>query len=263
MLMVVKKELKVMLLSIKYNIMKEMVNPLSFILKVLFMMLNNSTFIIEWIILFTFKDSFGEYGFKEIMLFWGIASGTFGFSRLFFGGAYKIPEYVEEGKLDSYLVQPTNTLNGVITSFTSISALGDLLYGLIIAFIFFHSLTDILLIILYIVTGGIIYTAYTVIVSCLAFKYTKVEDLAKSIIELMLSFSIYPDSIYGEFLKIFFYTVLPVGFMVFLPIKSILDVNIIYIAIVIIFTLFITLLSYIIFNKGLKSYSSTNLMTGR
>ncbi len=263
MLMVVRKELRIMLLSIKYNIMREMANPLSFILKVLFMMINNATFIIQWIILFTFKDNFGEYGFKEIMLFWGLGSATFGFSRLFFGGAYKIPEYVEEGKLDSYLVQPNNTLNSVITSFSSISALGDLLYGLILSFIFFHSLKDIMLIILYIVSGGIIFTAFSVIICSLAFKFTKADDLAQSIVNLMISFSIYPDSIYSEIIKILFYTVIPVGFMIFLPIKTILDFNIIYVMTIIVFTIFITVLAYVVFNRGLKSYSSTNLMTGR
>lgn len=47
MLTEVKKEIKLVFLSIKYNIMRQMINPLSFTLNVIFMMLNNAAFIIQ------------------------------------------------------------------------------------------------------------------------------------------------------------------------------------------------------------------------
>ena len=47
MLTAVKKELRICLLSVKYNIMREMLNKVSFLTNVLFMMFNNATFIIK------------------------------------------------------------------------------------------------------------------------------------------------------------------------------------------------------------------------
>lgn len=55
MLTVVKNQIKVMILSVKYNIMMQMVNKVTFITNILFMILNNASFIIQWIILFNIK----------------------------------------------------------------------------------------------------------------------------------------------------------------------------------------------------------------
>ena len=61
MLTAAKNQIKVMFLSIKYNLMREMTNRVTFITNVLFMIINNATFIVQWIILFSLKDNFGGY----------------------------------------------------------------------------------------------------------------------------------------------------------------------------------------------------------
>lgn len=55
MLTVVKNQIKVMILSVKYNIMMQMVNKVTFITNILFMILNNASFIIQGLILFNIK----------------------------------------------------------------------------------------------------------------------------------------------------------------------------------------------------------------
>ena len=131
MLTEVKKEIKLVFLSIKYNIMRQMINPLSFTLNVIFMMLNNAAFIIQWIILFSLKDSFGGYGFNEMMLIWGISSMVYGLSFIMFGGAFNLGQTIENGGLDQYLVTPRNLYYSVISSYSKVSAIGDFLYGLV------------------------------------------------------------------------------------------------------------------------------------
>ena len=49
MLMEVKNQLNVSLLSIKYALMREMLNKTTFISHIVFMILNNASFIIQWI----------------------------------------------------------------------------------------------------------------------------------------------------------------------------------------------------------------------
>ena len=51
MLMEVKNQIKVVLLSTKYAIEREMLNKVTFVSNIIFMILNNSSFIIQWIIL--------------------------------------------------------------------------------------------------------------------------------------------------------------------------------------------------------------------
>ena len=51
----VKNQVRVCLLSVKYNIMREMVNPVTFVTNILFMMLNNATILVQWFILFRLR----------------------------------------------------------------------------------------------------------------------------------------------------------------------------------------------------------------
>ena len=43
-------QLKLVKLSIKYNIMKQMTNKVTFITNIIFMILNDASFIIQWLI---------------------------------------------------------------------------------------------------------------------------------------------------------------------------------------------------------------------
>src|SRR5699024_5321358 len=126
MLTEVKNQIKVMFLSVKYNIMRQMVNKVTFITNIIFIILNNAAFIIQCIILFRLKDEIGGYTIKEVILLWGIAASIFGFAHILFHKAFDLSDLIIEGKLDTFLVQPKNVFLSVITSETSISAIGDL-----------------------------------------------------------------------------------------------------------------------------------------
>ena len=129
--MEVKNQIKVMVLSVKYNIMKQMTNKVTFITNIVFMILNNASFIVQWIILFNLKNEIGGYTIREVVLLWGIAASTYGIAHIVFCKAFDIPELIINGKLDTFLVQPKNVFLGVLTSDTKISAIGDLIYGYI------------------------------------------------------------------------------------------------------------------------------------
>ena len=65
MLTAVKNQVRVCVLSVKYNIMREMLNKVTFLTNILFMMLNNATFIVQWVILLRLKDNVGGYKMEE------------------------------------------------------------------------------------------------------------------------------------------------------------------------------------------------------
>ena len=65
-----KNQLKISILSIKYAIMREMLNKVTFLSNIFFMILNNASFIIQWIILYSIKDNVGGYTLKQVYLLW-------------------------------------------------------------------------------------------------------------------------------------------------------------------------------------------------
>ena len=260
MLTEVKNHIKITLLSTKYALMREMLNKTTFITNILFMILNNASFIIQWVILYSLKDNVGGYTFKEVLLLWGIAAGTYGFSHFFFKKAYSLSETINIGKLDSFLVQPKNVLISSITTDVSPSAIGDLLYGYIILFIYGFTITRFLLFTLFIITGGIILTSISVILSSLSFYFGKTDVLADTGNSLMTNFATYPDGVFKGIAKILLFTIIPVGIANYIPVRLLINFNIKYFILIMAFTIFIVFMAFKIFNKGLKRYSSSNLM---
>ncbi len=263
MLTEVKNQLKVNYLSIKYGLMREMINKFSFLANIIFMIINNSCFIIQWVVLYSLKESIGGYTFKQMLLLWGIAASTFGVSRFFFKKAFTLSETINTGKLDAFLVQPKNVLLSAITTDVEVSAIGDLLYGYVILIIYGITLENFLLFTIFTILGGLIITCVSVIANSLAFWFNMSDVLADTINNMMITFGTYPKDIFTGIVKILLYTIIPVGIANYIPIDLIINFNIYGFLVVFIVTILLVVLSFYIFNKGLKRYSSSNLMSSR
>lgn len=263
MLTAAKNQTKVILLSVKYNIMREMTNRATFLTNVGFMVLNNATFIIQWLLLFHLKKSIGGYNLDDIMVLWGFAASTYGLSHIFFQQAYGLPGLIMNGKLDSFLVQPKNVLLSVISSGTNSSAIGDLIYGYLVIIIFNFSLTHLILFTVLSILGALSMTAFVVITGSISFWIVRGDMVAENLYNIMIHFSTYPDTIFKEGIRLFLYTVVPVGFVIYLPMKIVLHFNLLFLLAVVGFTGLIILIAFFIFYKGLKRYTSSSLMVAR
>lgn len=263
MLTAVRNQIRITLLTTKYAIVREMLNKTTFLMNIIFMILNDASFIIQWIVLYSIKDGIGGYTFKQVLLLWGLAAGTFGFSRFFFYKAFSLSDVINNGKLDSYLVQPKNVLLSAITSDVSTSALGDLFYGYLMAFIYECSFSNILLFTFFIITGGVILVSVSVILSSLSFWFQKADMIAETGDSLMTNFATYPDGIFKGAVKVLFYTLLPVGFVNYIPVQLLNEFNLEYTVLVFLVALSFVILAFIVFYRGLHRYSSSNLMISK
>ena len=263
MLMEVKSQLKVTLLSVKYALMREMLNKTTFLTNITFMILNNASFIIQWIVLYSIKDNVGGYTLKQVLLLWGLAAGTFGVSRFFFKNAFSLADTINNGKLDSYLVQPKNVLISAITSNVEASAIGDLIYAYIMLVVFGINISNFIMFTFFSVMGGFVLTAIAVILGSLSFWFNKTDVVADVGNSLVTNFATYPDGIFEGVAKVLLYTVIPVGLINYLPIKIITEFNLSLLLIVSIVMIIIILLAFFVFYKGLKRYSSSNLMIAK
>ena len=263
MLMAVKNQIKVTLLSIKYNLMKEMTNSVTFITNIIFMIFNNATFIVQWLVLFTLKDNFGGYVLKDVLLLWALSSSSYGIAYVLFNGIFKMPKLIEDGKMDSFLILPKNTLLMVATSSTRVSALGDLLYGYILLLLVDISFYSILMFTIFIIIGGVLLASLACIFNSLTFWFTRSSYLTDSIIHIFINCSTYPESIFNKGIKIILYTLIPVAAAIYIPMEIILKFNLIKFLIIVGVMVIFILLAFIIFYNGLKRYTSSNLMLAR
>lgn len=259
----VRNQLKVCVLSIKYNIMREMINKVTFLTNICFMMINNATFIIQWGILFRIKEDIGGYTLNDVMLLWGLASSSYGLARILFARAFALPSLIINGKLDTYLVQPKNVLLSVITSSTNTSAIGDLLYGIAVVCIFSFSPIKFVLFCIFTITGAVMVTAFALLMGSLSFWFIRAEIFGNNMINILISFSTYPDGIFKGAVRFMMYLLIPVGMSIYLPVHTMLDFNIKSLLIVFGYAVLLSTVASFVFYRGLRRYSSSNLMEAR
>lgn len=263
MLTEVKNQFKVSFLSIKYSVMRELLNKATFISNIVFMMLNNASMIIQWLVLYSLREDMGGYSFKEILLLWGMASATFGFSRFFFERAFHISRLINEGKIDSFIIQPKNILISICTSGISVSAIGDLLYGYIMLIFYGLSIKTFILFTYFVITGGIIITCISIILNSLSFWFSNTTTVSVLGNRLMCNFATYPDGIFKGIAKALLFTLIPVGISNYIPVHVIVNFDLNLFLINTCVCIFLIYFTFIIFYKGLKRYSSSNLMSSK
>ena len=263
MLMAVKNQLKVNFLSIKYAIMREMVNKVTFFSNIIFMILNNSCMIVQWIVLFSLKSDMGGYTFREVLLLWGMAAATYGVSHFFFKRCFSLSETINNGSLDNYITQPKNILLSSITSDIEVSALGDIIFSIIVYFIYGFTIKGFILFIIFSITGGLMITAISVILHSLSFWFSNADMIADSGNNLMSNFATYPDGIFKGVTKWLLFTIIPVGITNYIPVRAIILFNPTLLLINISICIILIALAFLVFYLGLRRYSSTNLMNAR
>ncbi len=259
----VKNQLRVCVLSIKYNIMKEMINKVTFLTNICFMMLNNASILVQWFVLFRLRKDVGGYTMREILLLWGLTAASFGLSHVLFARVFSLPELIISGKLDSYLVQPKNVLLGVMTSSTNISAVGDLLYGVLLLSLFCSSIGRFFLLVLFTVTGTVIFTAFALLLGSLSFWCVRMEILGRQLTMGIISFATYPDGIFRGVSRFLLYFIIPVGMAVYHPVHIVVRFDAEMLAAVLLYTILIATAAAAVFYRGLRRYSSSSLMEAR
>ena len=174
-----------------------------------------------------------------------------------------VSDTITDGKLDAFIVLPKDILLSVITTNVSVSAIGDILYGYIMLIIYGITFANFLTFTVLIICGGLILTSISVIFSSFSFYIRKADLVSDTANSLMVNFATYPDGIFKGITKVILYTIVPVGISTYLPVKTIIDFNIYNFLIVIILCIVIMTLAYMVFNRGLRKYSSSNLMISR
>ena len=160
-------------------------------------------------------------------------------------------------------MQPKNVLISAITTDVEVSALGDILYGYIVLVISGLTVTKFLLFTLFSITGAIIITDIAVLLGSLSFWFGKSDMIADTGNNLMTNFATYPDGIFKEVSRILLLTVIPVGLTSYFPVWIMTKFDLKLTLVIIGIAIVLTVLTFVIFYKGLRRYSSSNLMISK
>lgn len=236
----------------------------NFMLQFFGMILNNSVFALFWLVVMDKTGGVGGYGFSEIMIVWALSSTSFGLAFILFGNIKQIGRIVINGSLDVYLLQPKDAWLNLIISKTSLSAWGDFVYGFIVlALLPGTTFLQVILFILLIIPGALIFTSIFALAETLVFFMGNSHAVSSAVSEFLISFSLYPEGVFANELRWIFYSIIPAGFISFMPLRIFKAFDWPLVPILWVIAIFYIIISYAFFQVGLKRYESGNKMDTR
>ncbi len=246
------------------NLQAVMEYRVNFLIQAFGMMLNNAAFALFWGVLIERTGGIGGYGFSDIMFIWALVSSSFGLAHILFGNIRSLGRIVQKGELDLYLLQPKDVFLNLLASRTIVSAWGDFIYGFIVlCFLPGLSLGRLAIFSSFVCSGGLIFAATFAAAESLTFFMGNSSAISSAIAEFMLSFSLYPETVFDRGMRWVFYSILPSGFIAFVPLAVFKGLNWAMMPLVWIVALAYVAASYSLFRLGLKRYESGNQIGAR
>jgi ABC-2 type transport system permease protein len=248
----------------KLNLAGALEFRLSFFLTAGMMVLNNLVWIFFWGVYFQRFSIVNGWHLQDIMMMWAVSAGGFGIMATFFGNANRLANMIATGQLDVYLSQPKPVLLHVLISRMSVSAMGDILFAFLIFGWFGNkSLEGILKFALALLIATLIFLFFIVLVNCLAFFIGNAEGLSFQLFNSILAFSTYPTDIFKGAGRLILFTVVPAGFISYLPIGLLRSVQLPFLLTALGVALGLSVGATGFFYWGLKRYTSGNMMSIR
>lgn len=211
--------LRFLIASWKVNVSSALEYRLSFFLLAGMMFLNNTIWLLFWYLFFERFPAVKGWTLEDVMLLWAVSTGGFGWASVLFGNFPRIAAIVSTGQLDVYLSQPKPVLLNMLSSRMSVTGAGDFIFGLVV-FVRVGDLTfgGCLKFIFALLLSGALFIGVMTIAGSLAFWLGNAEGIAGQMFGGFIMLTIYPASIFRGFAKLLLFTLLPAGFIAYMPI---------------------------------------------
>ncbi len=190
----------------------------AFFMRVILMAVNNAIFFSFWIVLLSRVPRIRGYTLGDVALLYGIVAVANGVAVFVAGGAQYLARMIHDGELDALIAQPKPTLLYAVGLRSQPSGLGDVVSGLVmIALSGRVTMLGIPVVLAAAVAGAVVLVSTAVLMHSAAFWLGRTESASRQLYEVTLMFSLYPDTLFTGPMRWILYTVIPAGFVGYLP----------------------------------------------
>ena len=229
----------------------------AFVVQAMFMALNNFTFFVFWWALMRRVPSLRGWHLADIQVLYGVVAAAYGLTVTLAGGVRYLGQLIDDGGLDTLLTQPKPVLLYALGMRSQASGIGDLLSGLVfIAWSGQVSWQAVPTVAAVIVASALVFIACGIVFFSLAFWIGKVDTVARQLWELLITFSLYPEPLFGGMLRLVLFTVLPAGFVGYLPARIVCAPSAGNVALLAAGAVVYLALAVRMFDRGLRRYAS-------
>lgn len=177
---------------------------------------------------------------------------------------YEIPNIITDGKLDSFLVTPANTIFMLVSRHISLRATGRIVTQIILlGWFLFHyhlvlSLWSGLILFFLIALGVIIQLAHGLMMNTLSFWFLRIDNINEAWFNLG-QIGKYPLTVLPQTLRVLTYTIIPIAYQNFIPVGVGLGkLDFSFIGITILYTILLGFLAIRFWHFGLRRYTSAS-----
>jgi ABC-2 type transport system permease protein len=98
--------------------------------------------------------------------------------------------------------------------------------------------------------------ASCVLFNSIAFWFGRVETASRQLFESLITFSLYPEPLFGGAMRLLLFTLVPAGFVGYLPARLVRDPSGEVIAELVVAAVGYSAAAWFVFERGLRAYSS-------
>ena len=245
----------------RLNVRAAFADGLRFFLLAGFMAVNNVMWFAVFGLFFHVTGAVGGWTLADAAVLFGVGAFSFGVGFTLCGGAWRMAQPLADGTLDIHLGRPRPVLLGVMFSRIESTAIGDIIAGIIIIFCFGHlGLAQKFGALGLGLLASSIFVASSIAISSLVFWTGGRSGLADQLIETLIGFSTMPLHGLPLPVRVLLFTVLPAGFVAFLPADIVRHFTWEKVAAMAGAAVIFPVLAGFIFHRGLRRYTSGNRM---
>lgn len=229
----------------------------AFVLQALFMAVNNLVYFTFWWLLFQRVRSIRGFALGDVAALFGVSAAGFGLAVCVGGGLFRLGRMIDEGELDPLLTQPKPTLLYALGLRSQAAGLGDVVSGIgLLSASGVVPWTRAPLVVLAVVASAVMVLASGAIFYSLSFWLKKSEALSRQLFDFLITFSVYPEPLFGGALRLVLYTTIPAGFTSYVPLAALREPSLATVAILLAAPpAYLTLATWV-FRRGLRRYAS-------
>jgi ABC-2 type transport system permease protein len=236
----------------------------AFISQVLAMLLNNCMWLAFWGIFFTRFPVLRGWTIQDVITMWAITASGFGLAHTLYGNAIPLASLITMGQLDVWMLYPRRLLPHLLLGKMNATSWGDTLFGYGIYVGLVHpDGAHFALFVLLSFSVAALFVGFSVLTGSLSFFVGNASMLSDQWRGAMMTFSTYPATLFEGTVKFLLFTLLPAGFVSYLPIEALRSFSLVHAALTLVGSLVILGLGVIVFYVGLQRYESGNLMEMR
>ena len=211
---------RVLLHLVRLSLWRILLHPRRALVEAALMLFNNAMMFANWVLIFQLVDTLRGWHLSDVAILYGTGATAFGLATGIFGGVRNLAFEIESGRFDNCLCRPVPPLALGLSGSTSLHAWGDAMTGPVLWILVAGvSAGEFGFLLLAAVLGAVLIGSFGILIQSLAFWLSGTALQSDTLLFILISFVVMPMHNMPVLFKLFLFTLVPAGFVAFLPVE--------------------------------------------